>query len=438
MEKKTDLNSHLSFDLSVKSKLRGNLLVIQSGGPTAVINQSLAGIVTAALDYPSYITGVYGAIHGLHGLLYENFTDLSQEPPSVWQDISLSPGAALGSARIKPKKSDLNRVFEVLSAHNIQFLLYNGGNDSAEAAQLIREEANKRNYPVQILHIPKTIDNDLMETDHCPGFGSVARVVSHIIAGDDLDNRSFYNGIKINICMGRHAGWIAGATALAKVNTLGILNPEDAAPHLVYLPEKKFSESQFIHDVQTTYNRIGRATIVVAEGIADQITSSNFVGEKDEFGNAQLSGSGKLGDYLSYTIEKNLKFNSSLGKLRVRADTWGYLQRCLPGIPSPSDQAEAFWVGSMAVRFLMAGESDKMVTLIRKEGSQYSCETGLCDLALVAQKTKLVPNDMINSEGNGVTQKFLDYCAPLASLLPTVRTLKIHSVEKKCSGYVRE
>jgi ATP-dependent phosphofructokinase / diphosphate-dependent phosphofructokinase len=325
-----------------------------------------------------------------------------------------------------------------LQAHKITFLVYNGGNDSAEAAQLIRAEANSRNYAVQILHVPKTIDNDLMITDHCPGFGSVARVVSHIIAGDDLDNRSFYNGIKINICMGRHAGWIAGATALAKVKALGVQNPQDAAPHLIYLPERKFSEAQFIRDVQQTYDRVGRATLVVAEGIADHIQSKDFVGEKDEFGNAQLSGSGKLGDYLSSLVEKNLKYDKSLGKLRVRADTWGYLQRCLPGMPSPSDQAEGFWVGSMAVRYLMAGESDKMVTLVRKSGvTEYSCETSLCDLELVAQKTKLVPDHMINAEGNGVTQAFIDYCAPLASLLPTIRTLKIHKVDKKCAEYVR-
>jgi ATP-dependent phosphofructokinase / diphosphate-dependent phosphofructokinase len=421
-----------------KTELRGNALVLQSGGPTAVINQSLAGIMSAASDYTDVISAVYGAFHGLHGLLYENFLNLSKESRHVWQDIALSPGAALGSARLKPKRSDLDRVFQVFSAHKIKFVLYNGGNDSAEAAQLIREEANNRRYDIQILHVPKTIDNDLMVTDHCPGYGSVARVVSHIIAGDDLDNRSFYNGVKINVCMGRHAGWIAAATALAKKGVIACEDENACAPHLVYLPETSFNEMQFLDDVQRCYDKIGRVTLVVAEGIADQIESSRFVGEKDEFGNAQLSGSGKLGDYLSELVQKNLKVKSELGKLRVRADTWGYLQRSLPGMPSPSDQAEAFWVGAMAIRYMMQGESDKMVTLVRDPGEKYHCHTGLCDLAEVAQKTKLMPSHMINSERNGVTDAFFDYVTPLASILPTVRTLQGHKVEGRLPHYVRQ
>ena len=420
-----------------KTGLKGNALVIQSGGPTAVINQSLAGIMSAASDYPDHIKTVLGAVHGLHGLLYENFLDLSVQPAHVWQDIAISPGAALGSARLKPKTTDLDRIFEIFAAHNIKFVFYNGGNDSAEAAQLIRAEANRRDYEVHILHIPKTIDNDLMETDHCPGYGSVARVVSHIVAGDDMDNRSFYNGIKINICMGRHAGWLAAATSLAKKGVIDLLHPEKAAPHLIYLPEIKFDEVKFLNDLQNTYDSVGRATVVIAEGIADQIQCAKFTGEKDEFGNAQLSGSGKLGDYLAELVNKNLNVNTSLGKLRVRADTWGYMQRSLPGMPSPSDQAEAFWVGAMAVRYMMAGESDKMVTLVRVPGPRYKCETGLCDLALVAQKTKLMPREMINEAGNGVTDAFFDYVMPLASILPEVRTLNGVSLPKKLAEFAR-
>ena len=419
------------------TKLRGNALVIQSGGPTAVINQSLAGIMSAAGDYRDVIERVYGAHHGLHGLLYENFLNLSDEEPHTWQDIANSPGAALGSARLKPRAHDLKRVFEVFSAHNIKFLLYNGGNDSAEAAQLIRAEANNRNYELQILHVPKTIDNDLMVTDHCPGFGSVARVVAHIVAGDDLDNRSFYNGIKINICMGRHAGWIAAATSLARIGVLGDGHAEDAAPHLIYLPETEFKETKFLADVQKTYDRLGRVTIVVAEGIADQIQDHRFVGEKDEFGNAQLSGSGKLGDYLSDLVQRKLQYKTELGKLRARADTWGYLQRCLPGMVSPTDQAEAFWVGAMAVRYMMHGETDKMVTLVRQSEDPYRCETGLCDLTEVAQKTKLIPKSMINSEENGVTEEFYRYAKPLVTYLPTIRSLNGHAVEKKLPAYLR-
>ena len=420
-----------------KTRLRGNALVIQSGGPTAVINQSLAGIMSAAGDYSDVIAQVFGAVHGLHGLLYENFWNLSQEAPFTWQDVANSPGAALGSARIKPKHSDLERIFKVFTAHNIKFLLYNGGNDSAEAAQLIRAEANNRNYEIQILHVPKTIDNDLMVTDHCPGFGSVARVVSHIVAGDDLDNRSFYNGVKINVCMGRHAGWIAASTALAKRGVVGNHDPEHAAPHLIYLPEAEFTEQKFLDDVQNCYDKVGRVTLVVAEGLADVIQNHRFAGEKDEFGNAQLSGSGGLGDYLSDLVKKNLRVKTELGKLRVRSDTWGYVQRCLPGMTSQTDQAEAFWAGAMAVRYLMQGESDKMVTLERRMTGGYHCETGLCDLTLVAQKTKLVPPSMINAKGNGVTQEFLDYVSPLAAGMPITRWIQGHSVSKKLPNYQR-
>lgn len=417
--------------------LQGNALVIQSGGPTAVINQSLAGIMAASRDYPDQIHQVYGAYHGLHGVLYENLLDLSCEESKVWRIIAISPGAALGSARIKPKHSDLDRIFEVFSAHNIKFVFYNGGNDSAEAAQLIREEANKRNYDVRILHIPKTIDNDLMITDHCPGYGSVAKVVSHIIAGDDLDNRSFFNSVKLNVVMGRHAGWIAAATAIAKKGHIDIEDDDEVGPHLIYLPEVEFNEKKFLADVQKTYNRIGRATIVVAEGIADQLGEEKFAGEVDEFGNALLSSSGKLGDYLSNLIKKNLVYNSSYGKLRCRADTLGYLQRSLAGMSSPTDQADAFLVGSMGVHYMMKGESDKMVSLVRIPGETYKCETFLCDLKLVSQKTKLMPSSMINKEENGVTEEFYQYALPLAGSVPEIHALKPHHIKKKLLDYVR-
>nr|BFD31851.1 6-phosphofructokinase [Pigmentibacter ruber] len=417
--------------------LQGNALIIQSGGPTAVINQSLAGIMGASRDYPDKIQRVLGAYHGLHGVLYENLIDLSAEDTRVWRTIAVSPGAALGSARIKPRHSDLDRIFEVFSAHNIKFVFYNGGNDSAEAAQLIREEANKRNYDVRILHIPKTIDNDLMVTDHCPGYGSVAKVVSHIIAGDDLDNRSFFNSVKINVVMGRHAGWIAAATAIAKKGHIDIEDDDEVGPHLIYLPEVEFNEKKFHADVQKTYNRIGRATIVVAEGIADQLGEEKFAGEVDEFGNALLSSSGKLGDYLSNLIKKNLVYNSAFGKLRCRADTLGYLQRSLAGMASASDQADAFLVGSMAVHYMMKGESDKMVTLVRLPGSTYKCETSLCDLKLVAQKTKLMPRSMINKEENGVTEEFFEYALPLADSVPEIHALKPKHLKKHLLDYVR-
>lgn len=414
-----------------------NALVIQSGGPTAVINQTLSGVVSAAGDYPDRIGRVFGAHHGLHGLLHEHLLDLTSLPVRHWQAIAGSPGAALGSARLKPLESDLGRVFEVLAAHQIRYLFYIGGNDSAEAAQLIREYAEHYRADVRILHLPKTIDNDLMVTDHCPGYGSVARVVTHLIAGDDLDNRSFYNGIKINVCMGRYAGWIAAATSLAKLCRESDVKPEDAGPHLIYLPEVKFEEERFLADVQRVYNRLGRATIVVAEGLADQIQNKRFEGEADEFGNRQLSGSGRLGDYLCDLVRAHLQTDSSLGKLRLRADTWGYMQRSMTGLISPVDAREAYHVGRAAVHSMMQGATDQMVTIRRLMSSPYQVETGLCDLALVAQKTKLVPSHMIDSSGTAMTQAFYDYAVPLVGELPHVHLLHAERMAPKLPEYVR-
>ncbi|MEY2986874.1 MAG: hypothetical protein RJB13_395 [Pseudomonadota bacterium] len=419
------------------SHQRANALILQSGGPTAVINQTLAGILSSARAHGKHIHSVYGAAHGLHGLLHENLINLGTLPEDVLHGLAQTPGAALGSARMKPSAEDLDRLFDVFREHKIHYLFYIGGNDSAEAAQLIRAEANARNHDLRILHVPKTIDNDLMETDHCPGYGSVARVASHLLLGDDLDNRSFYNGIKINICMGRHAGWIAAASALAR-RCVENEDPLNCGPHLIYMPECKFNEEKFLTDVQNTYDRLGRVTVVVAEGIADQLRSSRFAGEKDEFGNAQLSGSGKLGDFLAHSIEKHINVKGHLGKLRVRSDTWGYLQRSLPGMISATDAEEAFEVGAAAVDYILAGESDKTVILKRVSDSPYACTTELVDLERVAQKTKLVPTRMINSSENGVTNAFFDYVMPLVGELPKAYALGLNGlVNKRLGAYVR-
>jgi 6-phosphofructokinase 1 len=426
-----------TWEARTVSHARANALVLQSGGPTAVINQTLAGILTTARLHPKSIRTVYGAFHGLHGLLYENLLDLSALPEHVLAGLAHTPGAALGSARLKPKHEDLDRLFEVFREHNIRYVFYIGGNDSAEAAQLIRSEANERKHDLRILHVPKTIDNDLMETDHSPGYGSVARVAAHVLLGDDLDNRSFYNGIKINICMGRHAGWIAASSALAR-RCVENEDSENCGPHLIYMPERKFSEEQFLNDIQNTYDRLGRATVVVAEGIADQLRGSRFAGAKDEFGNAQLSGSGKLGDFLAQSVEKHILVKNNLGKLRVRSDTWGYLQRSLPGMVSPVDSEEAFMVGSAAVSEMLAGATDKTIVLKRISEAPYACSTELVDLEKVAQRTKLVPSHMINSAGNGVTNSFFEYVLPLVGELPKAYSLgAVSKVDKKLCEYIR-
>ena len=413
-------------------------LVIQSGGPTAVINHSLAGVIDALGSY-SQVSHILGAKHGLHGLLHEQLYDLSLLPSHVWRDIAVSPGAALGSARIKPHAHDLDRIFAVFQAHDIRYLFYIGGNDSAEAALLIQKSAELRGYEMAIMHVPKTVDNDLMQTDHCPGFGSAARALSHIIAGDDLDNRSFYNGIKVNVTMGRHAGWLAAATALATL-TQADHDPADLGPHLIYVPEMRFSQVQFLNDVQRTYDRLGRASVVVAEGIADQLEAQHhgLTGDRDEFGNAQLSGSGKLADYLVKIIKKNININTTLGSLRARADTLGYVQRSLPGLQSSLDQEESFTLGQAAVHaFFRGGLNHKMMTIKRLNNEPYDYEISCCDLGEVAQKTRLLPDEFLNSQGNGVTSAFLEYAKPLAGCLAPVRHLEAPMRPQYLGAFVR-
>jgi 6-phosphofructokinase 1 len=411
-----------------------NALVIQSGGPTAVINRTLTGLLSGFRSQKS-IGHIYGASHGIHGLLNEELIDLGSLSIEMIHAIGHTPGAALGSARLKPRPEDLDRVFEVLAAHSINYLFYIGGNDSAEAAQLIRQAANDKKHDLVIFHLPKTIDNDLVITDHCPGYGSAAKVCASILLGDDLDNKSFYNGIKINVCMGRHAGWLAASTALAK-HCLKNEDSEECGPHLIYLPECKFTEEQFLHDVQTTYDRIGRATIVVAEGIAERL---KFVGEKDEFGNSQLSGSAKLGEYLEKLVQKNIKVKTELGKLRTRADTWGYMQRSFPLVVSETDFSEAYTIGQAGLRYALQGETDKSLVLIREQTAEYKCHVQLVDLSHLAQKTKTMPNEMINTRGNGVTNLFIEYARPLVGELPYLTDLgRLPLKKKKLSAYVRK
>ncbi|MBX9703578.1 MAG: 6-phosphofructokinase, partial [Silvanigrellaceae bacterium] len=232
--------------------------------------------------------------------------------------------------------------------------------------------------------------------------------------------------------------WISAASALAKFGFDCEKGYAESGPHLIYFPEKKFEKSKFLKDVQEVYNKIGRATIVVAEGVADNIDHDKFTGEADEFGNAQFSGSGQLGDYLAYLVKENIVVNRALGKIRCRADTLGYMQRSFVGMASSVDQQEAFLVGSAAVRYMMSGESDKMVTLVRTSENPYRCSTSLCDLSLVAQKTKHLPQEMINASGNGVSQLFFDYALPLIDGIPKVAMLNPSFVSKKLTNYIRD
>ncbi len=398
----------------------GNMVIAQSGGPTAVINQSLVGAIVEAKKHRE-IKGIYGSLHGLKGLLEERLCDLRKESPANLERVARTPSSALGSVRKKPTPEDCAKVFEVLRRHDIRFFFYIGGNDSAETTHIINEEARKAGFPIRCFHICKTIDNDLRENDHTPGYGSAARFVAQAFMGDNLDNRSL-PGVKINVVMGRHAGFLTAASALARVF------PDDG-PHLIYLPERPFSMERFIADVQAVYAKHGRCIVAVSEGIADEKgepIASKFIKETDSHGNVQLSGSGALGDLLA--AEVKAKANIS----RVRADTFGYLQRSFVGVVSPVDAREARQVGVMAVRFAVSGRFESGSTAIRRApGRAYRTTIERVELAMVAKETRHMPGEFIAPSGNDVTTAFLDYARPLVGELPEIGRLKAVPVARR-------
>ncbi len=384
------------------SRLEGKALVAQGGGPTHVINQSVVGVALEARKFPQ-VTAVYGAVHGVSGILNENFVDLTRETTHNLEQVADTPSSGLLSTRDKPDEDYCQRMFKVMQAHDIRYFFYVGGNDSSDTVRIVSEQAKAANYDLRAIHIPKTIDNDLMENDHCPGFGSAARFVTQAFMGVNLDNRAL-TGVYIGVVMGRHAGFLTAASAMAR-------KYEDDGPPLVYLPERHFDTSRFLADVDRVYSKYGVCSIAVSEGISDKdgvpmITKLMGVEERDAHGNVQLSGTGALGDLLSDTIKKGL------GLKRVRADTFGYLQRSFMGCRSDRDAREAREAGEKAVQFALWGDADGSVA-IRRPVLDYAVDYELVPLTRVAGKTRHMPDEFINPEGNGVTEAFHSYCRPL-------------------------
>ncbi|MDZ4743317.1 MAG: 6-phosphofructokinase [Verrucomicrobiota bacterium] len=399
--------------------LKGNMLIGQSGGPTVVINQSLVGAILEAKKHKQ-IKNIYGALHGMSGILAEDFIDLRKEKTSDLEAIALTPASALGSARKKPTPDECTKVFEILRKHDIRYFFYIGGNDSAESANIINETAKKVGYELHCFHIPKTIDNDLRENDHTPGFASAAKFVACASMGDNLDSRAL-PGVKVNVIMGRHAGFLTAASALARVY------PDDG-PHLIYLPERAFSMDKFVADVERIYKKLGRCIIAVSEGIADEsgvAIATKFSKEVDSHGNVQLSGTGALGDSLAQEIKARTKIT------RVRADTFGYLQRSFPGVYSENDMKEARTVGKLAVQFAVKKYNDGSVAIRRKVGKKYDVFFERIELKLVAKETRHVPDNFINKEGNDVTKAFIEYAKPIVGPLPVIGRFKGVKVKAK-------
>ncbi|MBP5989837.1 MAG: 6-phosphofructokinase [Piscinibacter sp.] len=397
----------------------GKILVAQGGGPTAVINQSLVGVALEARRFGE-VRRVYGARHGVRGIVDEDFVDLTQETSHNLEQVANTPASALGSTRDKPDLKYCQEIFAVLRAHEIEHFFYIGGNDSADTVRIVSEEAAKAGYPLRSIHIPKTIDNDLVGNDHTPGFPSAARFVAQAFAGANLDNAAL-PGVYLAVVMGRHAGFLTAASALGKKF------PDDG-PHLIYLPERVFVLEKFLADVKATHERHGRCVIAVSEGIHDEGGAPIAAKlakdlEHDAHGNVQLSGNGALADLLCEEIKARLKIK------RVRGDTFGYLQRSFIGCVSDVDQREAREVGEKAVQYAMWGQRDGSVSI--KRTGFYSVEYELAALAGVAGRTRTMEDEFIAASGTDVTDAFRLYLRPLlGSGMPDAFRLRTNPVEK--------
>lgn len=398
--------------------LKGRMLIAQGGGPTAVINQSFVGAVLEARNNPN-ITDILGAVNGVEGIVNEHFIDLDFETVENLELVANSPAAALKSTRVKPDRDYCEKIFRVLREYDIRYFFYIGGNDSSDTIRIVKEFADEQDYEMIAVHIPKTIDNDLMENDHTPGFGSAARFVVQAMMGVSQDNRALA-GVYIAVIMGRHAGFLTAATALAKVY-------EEDGPHLIYVPEIPFSAKQFVEDVREVVEREGRCIVAVSEGISDEdgqpMILSLREAEHDAHGNVQLSGNGALGDLLSSLVKEEL------GISRVRCDTYGYLQRSFAGVVSDTDAKEAREVGQVAAKFAAHQQSGSVA--IKRVGD-YAVNYELVELEKVAAKTKHMPRSFMNKAGNYVTPAFINYCRPLVGVsLPKLGKLRSPMIPKK-------
>ncbi|MGP1347470.1 MAG: 6-phosphofructokinase [Phycisphaerales bacterium] len=392
-------------------RIKGNAVVAQSGGPTAVINQSLVGVVEGLRGHAE-IPKVFGARHGVRGMVNDQLVDLSNIDQGTLDRVANTPSAALGSTRDKPNRDDCQRIFERLRARDIRYFFYIGGNDSSDTCRIVNELSNEAGYELRCFHVPKTIDNDLMESDHTPGYGSAARYVAKAFLGDSLDNRSL-PGIKINVVMGRHAGFLTAAAALARTR-------DDDGPHLIYVPEAPLDLDLFASQAEQVYARLGRCHIAVSEGVQDKdgvsLGAQLIRGETDAHGNVQLSGSGALGDQLAEYLKKAL--TPAGGKApRVRADTLGYAQRCYPDA-SPIDQAEARQAGRYAAHVAMAGDLDGSIAIRRLTTDEYRADFVRVSLSAVAGKTRHLPPEFL-AEGTGhIAPAFVEWLRPLVGPMP--------------------
>ncbi len=384
--------------------LKGACIIGQSGGPTAVINASAQGVIQTALANPN-ITRVLGAAHGIKGVLADKLYDMDQEDPAELDLLQYTPSSALGSCRYKLADPDVDdtdyqRILEIFKKYDVRYFFYNGGNDSMDTCNKISKYMQQVGYPCNVIGVPKTIDNDLSGTDHCPGYASAAKYIATSCMELYQDARVYDTGTIVVVeIMGRHAGWLAGAAALATWAGSG--------PDLVYLPEVDFDMDRFLADVKRVYDATGNCLVAVSEGI--HYADGTFVSEAktsatDGFGHAQLGG---LAAMLAETIKQKMG-------VKVRGIELSLLQRCGSHLASKTDMEEAYLAGKAAVEAAVSGTTDHMVALdCRRDSKGYHCQTKLVPLSQAANTEQKVPLEWINQAGNGVEQAFIDYALPL-------------------------
>ncbi len=391
-----------------------------------VINASLVGVIEAAREM-SEIEHLYGVLNGMEGLLNERLIDLFRENDELVEAIRYRPSSALGTCRLKPNEQDLERAMEVFMAHNIRYFFYIGGDDSQTACHALSELAKTRDWEMSLVGVPKTVDNDLVITDNCPGFGSAARFAASAVQYLACDAEAFGN-LEVVEIMGRNAGWMTGATALGRYE-------DREAPHLCYLPEVTVDPDKFLADCHEAYDRYGYLVITVSEGFSFADSGVATTSEKvDEFGHARLGGVAQaLGDM----VEEELG-------VRCRFDRLGNMQRCFAMAQSQVDLDEAYAVGESAVRRACAGETDVMITIQRKNNDPFEFECETTSLSSVAGQTRVVPTELINDEQNGVTEAFVEYARPLIApraemppALPKYPRLQKFAIASKLEPYVR-
>jgi len=411
------------------AELVGNCLIGQSGGPTAVINASVAGVVAEALNHSS-IEEIYGSLNGVLGLLNEDFVDLAAESQQAIRGLRSTPGAALGTCRSKLKKpQDFERVLEVFKAHNIRYYFHIGDSDSQESALKIGETARAQGFDLRVIGIPRTVENDMSATDHCPGYGSAIKYIGATVKELALDADAIGQGDLVTIIevMGRNSGWLAAGASLAKRRD----HPNDP-PHLVYVPEVTFTNEKFVEDVRRVLKREKHCVVVAAEGLVDK--DGNYVSVESSTNETQLGG---VGDYLKDLVEDQVGAKARVARL-------GVTQRSAAHLASKTDADEAFLVGQAAVRAAVNGESDKLVTLVRGDGDNYTCETGLSSLGDIVGHLKKLPREWVNEDGVSLNFQFFRYAMPLIqgevavpyeNGLPSYVRLAKEGVDKTLSGY---